>query len=143
MSKQFRFKSFSLALVYRLNVKNVIFQTIQFTIITQFKQTVKCKNSSFQTIQFRICSQFSSIWHIDRTLSGASTPGQSGPRSDGNEGVLCILQSTEITEASPSDCLVSYPGHSVGESYLSAKNQSVYSIDSAQIYLVMKRKDLI
>ena len=32
----------------------------------------------------------SSIWLIDRTLSGATTPGQSGPGSNDNEGVLCI-----------------------------------------------------
>ena len=32
----------------------------------------------FQTIQF------SSIWLIDRTSPGATTPGQSGPVSDGN-----------------------------------------------------------
>ena len=48
---------------------------------------------------------------MDRTLSGASTPGQSGPGSDGYEGVFHILQSSSITGASPSDCLMSYPGH--------------------------------
>ena len=57
-----------------------------------------------------------SIWPIDRTLSGANTPGQSGPGSDGYEVVLHIPKSSNITGASPSDCLVSYPGHSVGES---------------------------
>ena len=31
-----------------------------------------------------------SIWPIAMTLSSATTPGQSGPRSDGNEGVLYI-----------------------------------------------------
>ena len=46
------------------------------------------------------------------TLSGATTPGYSGPKSDGNEGVLCIPQSSSIIEASPSDCLVSYAGQS-------------------------------
>ena len=46
-------------------------------------------------------------------------PGQCGPGSDGNEGVLCIYQSSSITEASPSDCLLSYLGHSLGESYRS------------------------
>ena len=50
--------------------------------------------------------QFSSIWPIDRTLSGATTPGQSGPGSDGNEGLLHIPQSSSITGTSPSDCLV-------------------------------------
>ena len=37
----------------------------------------------FQTIQFSISAQLSSIWPIDRTLSGATTPGQSRPGSDG------------------------------------------------------------
>ena len=60
-------------------------------------------------------------------LSGATTLGQSGPGSNGNEGVLCIHQSASITGTSPSDCLVSYPGYSLGESYPSEKMQSVYS----------------
>ena len=51
---------------------------------------------------------------IDRALSGATTPGQSGPGSDGNEGVLHIPQSFSTAGTSPSDCLVSYPGHSLG-----------------------------
>ena len=51
---------------------------------------------------------------IHRALSSATTPGQSGPRSDGNEGVLRIPQSSSTAGTSPSDCLVSYPGHSLG-----------------------------
>ena len=47
---------------------------------------------------------FSSIWPIDRALSGATTPGKSGPGSDGNDGVLHIPQSSSITGTSPSDC---------------------------------------
>ena len=43
--------------------------------------------------------------------SGATTPDQSGPVSDGNKGLLRIPQSSSITEALPSDCLVSYPEH--------------------------------
>ena len=54
-------------------------------------------------------------------------PGQSGPGSDGNEEVLRIPQSSSIAGTSPSDCLVSYPGHSLGGSYPSAEVQSVYS----------------
>ena len=62
------------------------------------------------------------------TLSSATTPHQSGPGSDGNKGALNIPQSSSITGASPSDCLVSYPGHSVvvGGSYPSTEMQSVY-----------------
>ena len=66
---------------------------------------------------------------MDRALSGATTPGQSGPGSDGNERVLRIPQSSSTAGTSPSDCLVSYPGHSLwgGGSYPSAEVQSVYS----------------
>ena len=34
----------------------------------------------------------SSIWPIDRSLWGGTPPGQSGPRSDSNEGLLHIPQ---------------------------------------------------
>ena len=34
---------------------------------------------------------------IDKTLSGATTPGQSGPGNDGNEGVLRIPQTSSIS----------------------------------------------
>ena len=51
------------------------------------------------------------IWLIDRTLSGATILGQSRPGSNGNQEVLCILQSSSIPGASSSDCLMSYPGH--------------------------------
>ena len=54
-----------------------------------------------------------SIWTIDRSLSGATTPGQSGPGSDGNKRVLGITQSSSITRASPLDCFMSYLGHSL------------------------------
>ena len=71
------------------------------------------------------------VWPIDRTLSGATNPGQSGHGSNGNEEVLHIPQSSSITGVSPSDCFVSYLGHSLGVSYLSAEMQSVYSIAPA------------
>ena len=54
----------------------------------------------------------SSIWPVDRTLSSATT--LSGPGSNGSEILLRITQSSNITVALPSDCLVSYPGHSLG-----------------------------
>ena len=58
---------------------------------------------------------------MDGTTPGATTPGQSGPRSDGNKAVLHIPQSSRITGNSPLDCLVSYPGHMLGKSYPSAE----------------------
>ena len=91
MQKQFHFKQFSLALVRSLNAKTFL----------------------FQAVQFRISTQFSSICLIDTTLSDATTPGQSRPGSDGNERVLCIPRSSSITGISSSNCLVSYPGHSL------------------------------
>ena len=89
------------------------------------------KTVLFQTIQFSINTQFSSVWPIDSTLSGTSTLGLRRPGSDVSKGVLCIPQSSKITGLSQSDCLVSYLGHSLGESYLSAEMQSVYSADQA------------
>ena len=68
----------------------------------------------------------SSIWPINRTLSGATAIGQCGTGSDGNEGVLCIPQSSSITGISPSGCFVLYLGHLLGESYPSAEMQLVY-----------------
>ena len=52
--------------------------------------------------------------------------------NDGNKGVLHTPQSSSIIGTSPSDCLVSYPGHSLGGgSYPSAEKQSVYSTGPA------------
>ena len=50
----------------------------------------------------------SSIWPIDRILSGATTPGESGSRSDSNEQLLRIRQRSN-------------------KSYHSAEMKSVYS----------------
>ena len=61
------------------------------------------------------------------TLSGVKTLGYSETVRDGNEEVLQIPQSSSITETLPSDCLVSYPGHSLVVSYPLAEKQSVYS----------------
>ena len=97
--------------------------SIQFSTSTQFR----CQNSSLlnNSVKHKLPSlnkknselskpRYSSIWPIDRTLSGAISQGQSGPGSNGNEGVLHILQSSNITRASPSDCFGSYTGHSLG-----------------------------
>ena len=53
-------------------------------------------------------AHFSSILPIDRTLSGSTTPGQSGPRSDSNNEVLRIPKISSISGTSPSDCFMSY-----------------------------------
>ena len=74
----------------------------------------KCQNSSIS------CNSVQHRW-------GATTPGLSGPSSDGNEGVLCIPQSSSITGTSQSDWLVSYPGHMLKWGYSSAEKQSDYS----------------
>ena len=58
---------------------------------------------------------------IGLTLLGITTPDQIEPGSDGNERVHCIPQSFKITGASPSDCLMSYLGDSLGDFYLSAE----------------------
>ena len=48
----------------------------------------------------------SSICLLDRTLSGATTPGQSGRENDDNEVVICILQSSSFAEASSDSSLL-------------------------------------
>ena len=68
----------------------------------------------------------SSIWPIDRILSGAKVPGHSGRGSNVNEEILHISQSSRA-KPSPSGYLVSYPGHLLVESYPSAEMQMVYS----------------
>ena len=84
----------------------------QFTIVFFVYTQLNVKTVLFQTIQFSISTQFCSIWPIYRTLSGAISPSQSGPGSDGNDRVLHILKSSSITWVSPADCFVSKPGHS-------------------------------
>ena len=103
-------------------LKTVPFQIIQITMSTQFKckYDLIVKNisiSSYSVYSYNSVQRkyfVRSILPIDRALSGATTPGQSGPGSNGNEGVLCILPESSITGTSPSDCLVSYRGHSWG-----------------------------
>ena len=81
--------------------KTVPFQTIQFSISTQFK----CKYSLIVKNLSMSNNSVCSLFYL--TLSGAPTPGQSGPGSNGNEGELRIPQSPSITGILPSDCLVS------------------------------------
>ena len=57
-------------------------------------------------------------------------PGQSGPGSDGKEELLYIPSNSSVIEASASDCLASYLGHS---SYPSAEIQSVYFSDPSPV----------
>ena len=91
--------------------KPLIIQILfSISIVFVYKQS-GVKMVLFQANQFSISTQFSSIWSRDRTLSGAITPGQSGPGSDGNERVLLIPQSPSIIGTSPSDCFMFYPGH--------------------------------
>ena len=80
----------------------------------------------FQTIQFTKSTQFSSIW-----------PTHLGPywmlplQAREDLGVIAMKGYFAFPKGSPSDCLVSYPRHSLGESCPSAEIQSVYSTASA------------
>ena len=84
----------------------------------------------------------SSIWPIDRTLSGATTPGSSRPGNYGNEGVLCIPQSSSITGTSALNSLLSYSGLSMEESYPSWDMQSVYATAAADWPVTWKESAL-
>ena len=59
------------------------------------------KTVLFQTIQFSISTQFT-------CQSGATSLGQSRPGSDGSEGLRQIPQTSSITGISQLDFLVSY-----------------------------------
>ena len=95
----------------------------------------------FQTIQFNISTQFSSIWRIGRTLYSTTPRSLKGPGSDGNKGVLHIPQSSSITGAWLSDCLVSYLGYSLEKSYPSAEMQFVYSAAPTRLSVLFKCKN--
>ena len=73
----------------QLNDQTVLFRIIQLSLSTVFcLHTVKCKRSKFQTIQFSVITQFSSFLPINMNLSGGTTRGQNGPGIEGNEGEL-------------------------------------------------------
>ena len=55
----------------------------------------------------------SSIWTIDRTLSGITPSGRNRSGSVGDKEVLWIPQSSSITGSLPSDGLMSYSGYSL------------------------------
>ena len=98
---------------YVLNT--VLLQTIQFTSLANssvgHKYVVSLSKSVlFQAIQFIIITHFRSFLPIDKTLPGTTTLSQSGRGSDGNEGVHHIPQITSIIGISSSDCLLSYRG---------------------------------
>ena len=90
-------------------------------------------------IQFSITHLFVFSLNVKEfylTLSGATTLCQRGPGIDGNDGVLCISQSSSIRGAPLTDCLMSYPGYSLQESYLCARIQSVYSAPPAECAII-------
>ena len=120
----------------------IIIIIVFFFIYTQ----LNVKTVLIQTTHLSISTLFRFIWTIDRTLSGSTTPSQSGPWSDGDIAVLCIPESSRITTVLHSDSLVSYPGNSLKESYPSAEMQSVYSaalVDWAKIDLKIDEQILI
>ena len=103
MSKQFYIKQSILGYVHFQCQKLFHFKQFSFAQV----RSLKANNSKLKP-------WFSSIWPIDGTLSGATTPSQLGPGSDSNEGILWIPQSSSLIGTLPSDCLASYPGHLLG-----------------------------
>ena len=119
-------------------IQTVLIKTIQFSISIVFVYTqLNVKTIIFQVIQFCISTFFSSLSSIDRTLSVATSPGQSEPGNDVNEGVLIISQSCCITGTLPSECLVSYQDTRCGVFYPSTEMQSLYSTTPARGVMVI------
>ena len=84
--------------------KLVLFLTIQLIISTVFcLYTVECKTVLFKKFSLAYACSLNV-----KNSSISNTPGQSGPGNNGNQGVLCIPQSSSITGASSSDCFGSY-----------------------------------
>ena len=131
MIKQFYFKQFSLAWVNKVKWFQVLLCITDSSIKHQLFVYTQLNDQAvqFQTIQFSISHLLTLSLNAKQfyLTYGATTPCQSGPGSDGNEEVLHISQSFRISGVSPSDCLMSYPGHSQGECYPSEEIQSVYS----------------
>ena len=78
-----------------------------------------------------VCAQIKcqiSLWPIDRSLSIATTPGESRAGRNDNEGVYCIPQNLDITGTSPSDYLELLPGYTLEESYPSRDARDVMVI---------------
>ena len=73
----------------------------------------------------------SSIWPIDKTLSGATTPSQCGPGSNDNEGLICIPQNSVLLALHPKivSCYMQDTCW-VGET---AEMQSIYSTPTHQL----------
>ena len=95
-------------------------------------QILLCNNTNSIKYQSFMCPISNvSIWPIDGTLSGTTTPVQNGPGSNGNIGVLRIPESA-WSEASPSDCMVTYTRLlSGGWGYPPAEMQLAYPTDTA------------
>ncbi len=137
MSKQFNCQKTLLFQAIQFS-KTDLNQTIQFSISIDFVYT----QINVKTIQLSKSIRFSSFSSIDRALSGANTPGKSGPGSNGNEGVLRIPQSSSITGTSPfrlfsiiSRTLIVGGG---GRAYPAAEVPSVYSTAPADWARVFK-----
>ena len=116
MSTQFKWK-------YSLIVKTFLFWAFQFS-----------QAALVLTIQFSISTQLVLFNpYIDATI-----PGQNGPGSNDNEGVLHIPTTSSITGTSPLDCIVSYSRHSLGTDTPPTEVQLVYSTGLADWAIVSK-----
>ena len=114
-------------------VPNIAVYLLQFNCTSVIcLHTVKMINVLFLTIQFSICHLFAHILNSQSSIGGKDRAHQELPprvRED-----LRAMATTKhsmflrapLTGASPSDCLMSYPKHSLEESYSFADMQSVY-----------------
>ena len=94
----------------KLNSSKYYFVSLTIQLNSHLFTQLSDQTVLFLAIEFSmsfVCTQFkcqSFIWPIDKTLSNSTTPGQSRPRSNGNEEVLHIPQNPSITGTSLSDC---------------------------------------
>ena len=102
----------------------ILLNTIHFHTVEWFWVLLCFTNNSIKHQSFIHSLNVIQFYLIhSRTLSSATTLGQSGHGSNGNERIFHILQSSN-TEAIPSNDLMSYSEHS---SYSTAEMHSIYS----------------
>ena len=92
------------------------------------------KTVPFLAIQFSISMQFNFIYSLHRTLSGATSLGNSGPGSDGNEGYSAFPKTPALQE--PWHQIVRVISRTLvgGRSYPFAVMQLVYSMPPPPAY---------
>ena len=84
-----------------------------------------------------------SLWPTDVKVAGGTTLGQSGPRKDGNKGILHIPQSSRIGASSSDVVCHIQETHWRGLTHLQKCNQSIPQPQPTGLYFLFWRSNLV